>query len=54
VDGLEELVQALQVLLGDAELRGRIGQSARQTILGALTLSHQAQQLMKIYQEAAP
>jgi teichuronic acid biosynthesis glycosyltransferase TuaC len=54
VDGLEELVQGLQVLLGDAELRARIGQSARQTILSGLTLSHQAQQLMKIYQEAAP
>jgi teichuronic acid biosynthesis glycosyltransferase TuaC len=54
VDGLKELVQGLQSLLGDAELRGRIGQAARQTILSDLTLSMQAQKLMKIYEEVAP
>jgi glycosyltransferase involved in cell wall biosynthesis len=53
VDGLDELVQGLQVLLGDAELGARIGRAARQTILDTLTLSHQAEGLMKIYQEAA-
>ncbi len=53
VDGLEELIQGLQVLLGDATLRARIGQAARQTILDKLTLSHQAENLMKIYEEAA-
>ncbi len=53
VDGLEELVQGLQVLLDDAELCTRIGQAARQTILDRLTLSHQAENLLKIYQEAA-
>ncbi len=53
VDGLEELVQGLQVLLDDAELRRRIGQAARQTILDRLTLSHQAENLLKIYREAA-
>ncbi len=53
VDGLEELVQGLQVLLGDAQLRARIGRAARQTILDGLTLSHQAQHLMKIYEQAA-
>jgi teichuronic acid biosynthesis glycosyltransferase TuaC len=53
VDGLEELVQGLEVLLGDAELRGRIGQAARQTILEKLTLSHQRENLAKIYEEAA-
>jgi teichuronic acid biosynthesis glycosyltransferase TuaC len=53
VDGLEELTKALQLLLRDAELRARIGQAARKTILDNLTLSHQAASLMKIYLEAA-
>jgi len=53
VDGLGELVQGLQVLLANAELRARIGQAARQTILDKLTLSHQAESLAKIYEEAA-
>lgn len=53
VDGLEELVSGLQVLLSDAELRRRIGQTARQTILDKLTMSHQAGSLMKVYEEAA-
>lgn len=53
VDGLEELVQGLQALLGDSELRARIGNAARQTILNELTLSHQARKLMNIYEEAA-
>ena len=44
VDGLEELVQGLQLLLGDAELRTQIGQAARQTILDKLTLAHQARE----------
>ncbi len=53
VDGLEELVQGVQVLLRDAELRARIGHAARQTIVDRLTLSHQARKLLSIYQEAA-
>jgi teichuronic acid biosynthesis glycosyltransferase TuaC len=53
VDGLEELVQGLRVLLGNAELRARIGQAARQTILDGLTLSQQAESLVKIYEDAA-
>lgn len=53
VDGLEELVQGLRTLLGNAELRARIGEAARQTILQGLTLSHQARKLMSIYQEVA-
>ena len=52
IDGLEELVQGLQVLLANAELRAQIGQAARQTILDNLTLAHQAQSLVKIYEEA--
>ena len=53
VDGLEELVQGLQVLLTDADLRARIGQAARQTILDKHTLTHQAESLVRIYEEAA-
>jgi glycosyltransferase involved in cell wall biosynthesis len=53
VDGLEELVQGLQALLGGAELRARIGEAARHTIVEKLTLAHQAESLVKIYEEAA-
>jgi len=52
VDGLEELVQGLQALLGNTELRMRIGDAARHTIVDKLSLSHQAQKLISIYQEA--
>ena len=53
VDGVEELTQGLQILLSDADLRARIGEAARRTIVNGLTLSHQAEHLLKIYQEAA-
>jgi len=53
VEGLDELVQKLGTLLADSELRARIGQAARRTILNELTLSHQSQNLMRIYQEVA-
>jgi len=51
-DGLAELVEGLSVLLNSADLRRRIGAAARQTILGKLTLTHQAQQLAAVYREA--
>jgi len=50
-EGLEELVQGLSALLGSPDLRTRIGTVARQTILERFTLSHQAQQLAKIYRQ---
>ena len=53
VDGLEELIQGLQTLLGSAQLRAQIGDAARKTILNSLTVSHQAQSLRKIYEEAS-
>ena len=53
VDGLVELVKGLQVLLSDGDLRGQVGRAARQTILERLTMSHQAQKLLQIYEEAA-
>jgi teichuronic acid biosynthesis glycosyltransferase TuaC len=52
VDGLEELVQGLQILLANAEMRARIGQAARETILDKFTLAHQAENLARIYEEA--
>ncbi len=53
VDGLDELVEGLRTLLGDAELRSRISRTARQTILDHLTLEHQAQHLKAIYEDVA-
>jgi len=52
VDGLEQLVQGLSALLESPEMCARIGTAARQTILEKLTLSHQAQQLDRIYRQA--
>jgi len=46
------LVQGMQRLLDNSELRARIGQKARQTILDKFTLSSQAEKLVKIYEEA--
>jgi teichuronic acid biosynthesis glycosyltransferase TuaC len=53
IDGLDELVEGLQLLLENSELRARIGTAARQTILDNLTMSHQAERLKRIYEEAA-
>jgi teichuronic acid biosynthesis glycosyltransferase TuaC len=52
IDGQEELTQGLRVLLSNAQLRSQIGDAARQTIVNGITLSHQAESLLKIYQEA--
>jgi teichuronic acid biosynthesis glycosyltransferase TuaC len=51
-DGLEELVQGLSALLSSPEVCSRIGTAARATILGRLTLSHQAEGLSSIYRQA--
>jgi teichuronic acid biosynthesis glycosyltransferase TuaC len=53
IDGLDQLVQGLQVILANADLRAQIGAAARQTILNNLTLSHQAHNLIRIYEDAA-
>jgi glycosyltransferase involved in cell wall biosynthesis len=53
IDGLDELVEGLQTLLRDTELRERLGKAARQTILASLTLSHQVEKLLRIYEGAA-
>jgi glycosyltransferase involved in cell wall biosynthesis len=53
VDGVTELVEGLKTLVADNNLRSRIGETARKTILSGLTLSHQAEKLMSIYERAA-
>lgn len=52
-DGLDQLMEKLRSFLSDADLRARMGIAARQTILDRLTLSHQAQSLMRIYEQVA-
>jgi hypothetical protein len=44
-------VQGLQLLLADSELRVRIGAAARETIASNLTLFHQAENLLRVYEE---
>jgi teichuronic acid biosynthesis glycosyltransferase TuaC len=51
VDGLEELVQGTHLLFSDESLRARIGEAARQKIVGKYTLQHQAENLLKTYEE---
>lgn len=50
-DSLEELTDALSVLLKDEQLRRRLGDDARQTILQGFTLAHQAEHLARFYRE---
>ena len=52
-NNLNELSRSLSMLLGVDELRGRIGRSARHTILHGFTLSDQAAQLAELYRELA-
>ncbi len=48
-DGLEELTQALSVLLGSPEVSKKIGMAARETVVKKFTLWHQAEHLLTIY-----
>jgi glycosyltransferase involved in cell wall biosynthesis len=50
-DNLQEMVQALDILLANAPLRERMGMKARQTITEGLTLQHQAARLSALYRE---
>ena len=52
VDGLLELETGLRTLLDAPELCVRIGAAARDTIMNKLTLSHQAEQLARVYAES--
>ena len=48
---LPTLVESLSTLLGNADMRSRIGKAARQTVLHRFTLAHQAERLNQIYCE---
>jgi teichuronic acid biosynthesis glycosyltransferase TuaC len=48
---LQEMVQAITVLLKNNALRKRIGLEARKTIIGGLTLKHLAARLNRLYRE---
>jgi teichuronic acid biosynthesis glycosyltransferase TuaC len=50
---LQELVEALSVLLQNLQLRRQIGEAARHTILQNFTSAHQAAQLALLYGECA-
>jgi teichuronic acid biosynthesis glycosyltransferase TuaC len=50
---LEETTAALSILLSDSQLRRQLGQAARATIVKNFTLGHQADQLNRVYREAA-
>jgi len=52
-DNENELTLALSMLLRDARLRDNLGVAARETVLDALTLAHQAERLARIYRECA-
>ncbi len=51
--GVEDLADALSVLLQDSQLRDKLGAEARRTILREFTLAHQAERLAGIYRECA-
>jgi teichuronic acid biosynthesis glycosyltransferase TuaC len=48
---LQELIQALSVLIENLQLRRQIGEAARRTILQDFTSAHQATQLAHLYRE---
>lgn len=50
-DNLPELTQALFELLQNTTLRRELGEAARRTVLRDFTLKHQANHLLRIYQE---
>lgn len=51
IDGVKEMAEALVRLLGSSELRTRIGNNARQTILNGLTMTDQVSQLSDVYRD---
>lgn len=51
-DNETELILAIAMLLRDEPYRRRLGMAARDTILGGLTLEHQAESLGRIYRES--
>ncbi len=51
VDGVPEMTDALQQLLGSPDLRTSLGGNARQTILNGLTLADQVRRLSDLYHD---
>lgn len=51
VDGVPEMAEALLRLLGSSDLRARIGNNARQTIVSGFTLMDQVRRLDSVYRE---
>jgi glycosyltransferase involved in cell wall biosynthesis len=51
-DNEKELALAAAILVRDEPFRRRLGMAARDTILGGLTLEHQAESLGRIYRES--
>lgn len=51
-DNERELILAIAMLLRNEPFRRRLGTAARDTILGGLTLAHQAESLGRIYRES--
>lgn len=49
---VEQLTAGLSTLLGSPGLRASIGIEARETVLNAFTLEHQARRLLRVYQES--
>jgi glycosyltransferase involved in cell wall biosynthesis len=50
-DSIDELVDAVQMLLSDPELRTRIGLNARKTVESRFGLKHHTKQLLAIYND---
>ncbi len=50
-DNIEELVDAVQMLLSDSELQIRLGQNARKTVESRFGLKHHTEQLLTIYND---
>jgi glycosyltransferase involved in cell wall biosynthesis len=50
-DNIDELVDAVQMLLSDSELQIRLGQNARKTVESRFGLKHHTEQLLTIYND---
>ena len=50
-EDLPGLAEALEALLQNQQMRRQIGEMARRTIQNGLTLAHQAERLVRVYQE---
>jgi glycosyltransferase involved in cell wall biosynthesis len=51
-NSVEELIEAIRTLLTNDDLRAQMGKQARQTISGGLTLEHQAERMMQVFDQS--